>query len=493
MSGLQMNDRLTYADHDDLLSPGRHERGRGPHRAPHPRPDLQRGCGNLRDFHRDPNPSRGRAAGACAVRVAGSADLQTCQICGDYTERAAPRLSGIAAGLLLTWVVIAFAGIAIFSRERTTWQQSTKQSTRQWRRSRRLASPNQQGQHGRPRQSGFRGIEAAMNEMSGVLIKCGITVTPSRPRTVFTGARQGGSRQVHALLHPARRVHFSAADGSSVTSAVYGEAMDSGDKAVVKAQSVAFRTALFQQFVIPTMAIDPEAGGDDDSGEGPGRRCTRRGRSGHGCHQAHWKGLDAGRGARRSRSIVTAELAAIATEADRGAAVVKISTYDQGTPEWHAARCGIASTASGFADVLATVNTGEAASRRNYRARLVVERLTGASRQQDLSDASRCARARARGRSPARLRIQTGALVRARSALSARRTRSRREPGGLIDDDGGSSKSSAGVGNANCLPAHPRRPDRVHRADSGLKPPCGSPGAWWGLRSFNPDFPANLH
>ena len=25
----------------------------------------------------------------------------------------------------------------------------------------------------------FRGIEAAMNEMSGVLIKCGITVTPS--------------------------------------------------------------------------------------------------------------------------------------------------------------------------------------------------------------------------------------------------------------------------------------------------------------------------
>ena len=42
---------------------------------------------------------------------------------------------------------------------------------------------------------------------------------------------------------------------------------------------------------------------------------------------------------------------------------MKISTYEQGSPEWHAARCGIA-TASGFADVLATVKTGEAASRR---------------------------------------------------------------------------------------------------------------------------------
>ena len=44
----------------------------------------------------------------------------------------------------------------------------------------------------------------------------------------------------------------------------YGEAMDSGDKAVTKAQSVAFRTALFQQFIVPTMAMDPEDGGDDE-------------------------------------------------------------------------------------------------------------------------------------------------------------------------------------------------------------------------------------
>lgn len=49
---------------------------------------------------------------------------------------------------------------------------------------------------------------------------------------------------------------------------------------------------------------------------------------------------------------------------------------EQGSPEWHLARCGRL-TASRAADVLATVKTGEAAARRDYRTTLVVERLTG--------------------------------------------------------------------------------------------------------------------
>jgi YqaJ-like viral recombinase domain len=49
----------------------------------------------------------------------------------------------------------------------------------------------------------------------------------------------------------------------------------------------------------------------------------------------------------------------------------------QGSPEWFAARCGRC-TASRFADVLATIRSGgEAAGRRNYKAELVCERLTG--------------------------------------------------------------------------------------------------------------------
>lgn len=53
-----------------------------------------------------------------------------------------------------------------------------------------------------------------------------------------------------------------------------------------------------------------------------------------------------------------------------------IIDHPQGSEEWLASRSGIA-TASCFADVMAVIKSGEAASRRNYRAKLVVERLTG--------------------------------------------------------------------------------------------------------------------
>jgi len=49
---------------------------------------------------------------------------------------------------------------------------------------------------------------------------------------------------------------------------------------------------------------------------------------------------------------------------------------EQGSEEWLQARVGRA-TASRFSDVMASIRSGEAASRKNYRAELVVERLTG--------------------------------------------------------------------------------------------------------------------
>ena len=49
---------------------------------------------------------------------------------------------------------------------------------------------------------------------------------------------------------------------------------------------------------------------------------------------------------------------------------------DQGTQEWLMERCGKV-TASRMADVMATIKTGESASRANYRAELVAQRLTG--------------------------------------------------------------------------------------------------------------------
>jgi hypothetical protein len=112
----------------------------------------------------------------------------------------------------------------------------------------------------------FRGIEAAMNEMSGVLIRHGITVTPkySEARIDERAKAEPGKFTRFALVKGS--FTFEADDGSNVICECYGEAMDSGDKAMTKAQSVAFRTALFQQFVVPTMAMDPEVDEDGDEG-----------------------------------------------------------------------------------------------------------------------------------------------------------------------------------------------------------------------------------
>jgi putative phage-type endonuclease len=57
---------------------------------------------------------------------------------------------------------------------------------------------------------------------------------------------------------------------------------------------------------------------------------------------------------------------------------LRILTCEQRTPEWFAARIGRV-TGSRAADMLATIKTGEAAARRDYRLELVIERLTGQS------------------------------------------------------------------------------------------------------------------
>lgn len=110
----------------------------------------------------------------------------------------------------------------------------------------------------------YRGIEQAMNEMSPILVRYGITVTPRYSDLSIT-ERQKAEGKATRFVTIKGAFTFAADDGSHVVSECYGEAMDNGDKAVIKAQSVAFRTALFQQFVVPTMAMDTEI--DDDSGE----------------------------------------------------------------------------------------------------------------------------------------------------------------------------------------------------------------------------------
>ena len=55
---------------------------------------------------------------------------------------------------------------------------------------------------------------------------------------------------------------------------------------------------------------------------------------------------------------------------------MKIIDCEQGTPEWHAARCGKA-TASRISDIVRKTKTGVSASRNTYLGELVAERLSG--------------------------------------------------------------------------------------------------------------------
>lgn len=162
----------------------------------------------------------------------------------------------------------------------------------------------------------YRGIEAAMNEMSVILIKNGIIVTPSYSDLTVQERQKGDPKDAKATRFVTIKgcFTFAAADGSSVACTVYGEAMDSGDKATVKAQSVAFRTALFQQFVVPTMAMDPEEGGDGSGEELPDKALAAA-EQGMLAYQAYWGNLAPEE--KRALEPHHAELKAIAQEADR--------------------------------------------------------------------------------------------------------------------------------------------------------------------------------
>lgn len=64
-----------------------------------------------------------------------------------------------------------------------------------------------------------------------------------------------------------------------------------------------------------------------------------------------------------------------------------IIDVEQRSPEWFAARCGRL-TGSRAADMLATIKSGEAAARRDYRMQLVCERLTGQPQEDGYTNAT---------------------------------------------------------------------------------------------------------
>lgn len=99
----------------------------------------------------------------------------------------------------------------------------------------------------------FRGIDEVYNALSPLLVKHKLLVLP---RMLERAVVERESRNGGALFYVTVRAEFdfiSAVDGSKhIVGPMYGEAMDSGDKATNKAMSAAYKYAAMQAFCIPT-------------------------------------------------------------------------------------------------------------------------------------------------------------------------------------------------------------------------------------------------
>lgn len=104
----------------------------------------------------------------------------------------------------------------------------------------------------------FRGIDDVYNALSPLLSEVGLCIMPCvLEREVVERQTKAGS----ALFYVTVKVRFdfiSSQDNSKHEVVMYGEAMDSGDKATNKALSAAYKYACLQTFSIPTE-------GDNDS------------------------------------------------------------------------------------------------------------------------------------------------------------------------------------------------------------------------------------
>lgn len=104
----------------------------------------------------------------------------------------------------------------------------------------------------------FRGVDAVVNAVGPALRKHGVVVVPIAAELVderYTTKSGTAMKGVTATV----TFRFYGPSGDFVDAQVCGESSDSGDKAVPKAHSVAYRTLLLQALCIPTDEPDPDS------------------------------------------------------------------------------------------------------------------------------------------------------------------------------------------------------------------------------------------
>ena len=105
----------------------------------------------------------------------------------------------------------------------------------------------------------FRGIDAVMNKLHDLFANNGVFILPE-VLDYNVAEKVTGKGTILYYTRAKIKFHFVADDASEVCTINVGEAMDSGDKGMNKAMSIALKYALMQMLLIPTEEQkDPDA------------------------------------------------------------------------------------------------------------------------------------------------------------------------------------------------------------------------------------------
>lgn len=103
----------------------------------------------------------------------------------------------------------------------------------------------------------FRGIDTVLNAVGPALREHGVIIVPDAV-SIETERYQTAKGAVMQGVIAHMRYTVIGPEGDTFSGSAYGQASDSGDKAVAKAESVAYRTFLLQALTVPTDEPDPD-------------------------------------------------------------------------------------------------------------------------------------------------------------------------------------------------------------------------------------------
>jgi hypothetical protein len=115
----------------------------------------------------------------------------------------------------------------------------------------------------------FRSIEDVMSAVRAGLTKHGVFYLPTVTSRIPETRQTGGGKPMN-VVHLEIRYDFYAADGSSVSSVVWGEGADMADKATNKAMSQALKYNLVQAFSIAAEDMQDADRSAQEAGPGGG-------------------------------------------------------------------------------------------------------------------------------------------------------------------------------------------------------------------------------